>query len=162
MARLRGRAPKGQRCVASVPHGHWMTTTFVVGLRIDGLSAPMLLEGPMDGDAFLAYVEQVLAPTLAPDETVVMDNLPAHEVHGVRGAIEAVGAELRYLPAYSPDFNPIEMAFSKLKAILRRRSTHPGRPVGRDRQSAGPLQPGRVRELLLQQQATMQCDRKVL
>lgn len=119
MARLRGRAPKGQRCVASVPHGHWMTTTFVAGLRIDGLSAPMLLEGPMDGDAFLAYVEQILAPTLAPGETVVMDNLPAHKVHGVRQAIEAVGAELRYLPAYSPDFNPIEMAFSKLKAILR-------------------------------------------
>ncbi len=105
--------------MASVPHGHWMTTTFVAGLRIDGLSAPMLLEGPMDGDAFLAYVEQILAPTLAPGETVVMDNLPAHKVHGVRQAIEAVGAELRYLPAYSPDFNPIEMAFSKLKAILR-------------------------------------------
>lgn len=119
MARLRGRAPKGQRCVASVPHGHWMTTTFVAGLRIDGLSAPMLLDGPMDGDAFLAYVEQVLAPTLAPGETVVMDNLPAHKVHGVREAIEATGANLRYLPAYSPDFNPIEMAFSKLKAILR-------------------------------------------
>ena len=118
MARLRGRAPKGQRCVASVPHGHWMTTTFVAGLRLDGLYAPMLLEGPMDGDAFLAYVEQVLAPTLAPGETVVMDNLPAHKVHGVRQAIEAAGAELRYLPAYSPDFNPIEMAFSKFKAIL--------------------------------------------
>jgi transposase len=96
-----------------------MTTTFVAGLRIDGLSAPMLLKGPMDGDAFLAYVEQILAPTLAPGETVVMDNLPAHKVHGVRQAIEAAGAELHYLPAYSPDFNPIEMAFSKLKAILR-------------------------------------------
>jgi len=119
MARLRGRAPKGMRCVASVPHGHWMTTTFVAGLRIDGMSAPMLLAGRMDGDAFLAYVEQILAPTLAPGETVVMDNLPAHKVPGVREAIEATGAELRYLPAYSPDFNPIEMAFSKLKAILR-------------------------------------------
>jgi transposase len=96
-----------------------MTTTFVAGLRINGLSAPMLLEGPMDGDAFLAYVEQVLAPTLVPGETVVMNNLPAHKVHGVREAIEAAGAQLRYLPAYSPDFNPIEMAFSKLKAILR-------------------------------------------
>lgn len=119
MARLRGRAPKGQRCIARVPHGHWMTTTFVAGLRVGGLSAPMLLEGPMNGDAFLAYVEQVLAPTLAPGETVVMDNLPAHKVHGVREAIEATGADLRYLPPYSPDFNPIEMAFSKLKAILR-------------------------------------------
>jgi len=119
MARLRGRAPRGQRCVASIPHGHWMTTTFVAGLRIGGLSAPMLLEGPMDGDTFLAYIEQVLAPTLVPGETVIMDNLPAHKVHGVREAIEGAGAELRYLPAYSPDFNPIEMAFSKLKAILR-------------------------------------------
>ncbi len=119
MARLRGRAPKGQRCVASVPHGHWMTTTFVAGLRIGGMSAPMLLEGPMDGDAFLAYIEQVLAPTLMSGEIVIMDNLPAHKVHGVQEAIEARGAELRYLPAYSPDFNPIEMAFSKLKAILR-------------------------------------------
>jgi transposase len=119
MARLRGRAPKGQRCVAAIPHGHWMTTTFVAGLRIGGLSAPMLLDGPMDGDAFLAYVEQVLAPELAIGETVIMDNLPAHKVHGVREAIEAAGAALLYLPPYSPDFNPIEMAFSKLKAILR-------------------------------------------
>lgn len=105
--------------MASVPHGHWMTTTFVAGLRIGGLSAPMLLQGPMDGDAFLAYIEQVLVPTLAVGETVIMDNLPSHKVHGVREAIEAAGAELRYLPAYSPDFNPIEMAFSKLKAFLR-------------------------------------------
>ena len=119
MARLRGRAPKGQRCVASVPHGHWMTTTFVAGLRIDGVSAPMLLKGPMDGDAFLAYVEQVLAPTLMRGEPVIMDNLPAHKIHGVREAIEGTGAKLRYLPPYSPDFNPIEMAFSKLKAVLR-------------------------------------------
>jgi transposase len=119
MARLYGRAPKGERCVASVPHGHWMTTTFVAGLHIGGLSAPMLLDGPMDGDAFLAYVEQVLAPELSAGETVIMDNLPSHKVHGVREAIEAAGAKLRYLPSYSPDFNPIEMAFSKLKAILR-------------------------------------------
>ena len=118
MARLRGRAPKGQRCVAAIPHGHWMTTTFVAGLRIGGLSAPMLLDGPMDGDAFLAYVEQVLAPELVPGETVIMDNLPAHKVRGVREAIEGAGAKLRYLPSYSPDLNPIEMAFSKLKANL--------------------------------------------
>jgi transposase len=112
-------APKGQRCVAAIPHGHWMTTTFVAGLRIGSLSAPMLLDGPMDGDAFLAYVEQVLVPELSPGEIVIMDNLPSHKVHGVREAIEAAGAELRYLPPYSPDFNPIEMGFSKLKAILR-------------------------------------------
>ena len=119
MSRQYGRALQGLRCVASVPHGHWMTSTFVAGLRIDGMSAPMLLDGPMDGDAFLAYVEQVLAPSLDGSETVFMDNLPSHKVKGVREAIEARGATLRYLPAYSPDFNPIEMAFSKLKAILR-------------------------------------------
>src|SRR6185503_13359786 len=89
------------------------------GLRSDGLIAPLVLDGPMDGDAFLAYVEQLLAPSLRPGDTVIMDNLPAHKVHGVREAIQAAGASLLYLPPYSPDFNPIEMAFSKLKALLR-------------------------------------------
>jgi transposase len=120
MARLRGRARRGERCRAAVPHGHWKTTTFVGGLRLSGMTAPMVLDGPMNGPAFLAYVEQVLAPTLAPGETVVMDNLPAHKVTGVQAAIEATGARLRLLPPYSPDFNPIELAFAKLKALLRR------------------------------------------
>jgi len=120
MARLRGRAKKGERCRAAVPHGHWKTTTFTAGLRLSGMAAPMLLDGPMNGDAFLAYVDQVLVPELEPDDVVIMDNLPAHKVKGVRHAIEAVGAKLLYLPPYSPDFNPIEMAFSKLKAILRK------------------------------------------
>ena len=120
MARLRGRAPRGERCRASVPHGHWTTTTFTAGLRLDGLAAPMILDGPMDGTAFLAYVEQVLIPELKPDDIVVMDNLPAHKVAGVCEAIEAAGANLLYLPAYSPDFNPIELAFAKFKAILRK------------------------------------------
>ncbi|WP_374764483.1 IS630 family transposase [Yunchengibacter salinarum] len=120
MARLRGRAPKGERCRASVPHGHWKTTTFTVGLRLGGLDAPMLLDGPMNGPAFLAYVRQVLVPTLKPDDVVVMDNLPAHKVFSVRQAIEEAGARLLYLPPYSPDFNPIELAFSKLKALLRK------------------------------------------
>jgi transposase len=120
MARLRGRARRGERCRAAIPHGHWKTTTFVGGLRLSGMTAPMMLDGPMNGPAFLAYVEQVLAPTLAPGETVVMDNLPAHKVAGVRAAIEAMGARLRLLPPYSPDFNPIELAFAKLKALLRR------------------------------------------
>lgn len=120
MARPRGRARKGERCRAAVPHGHWKTTTFTAGLRLTGLAAPMLLDGPMNGDAFLAYVEQVLAPELEPDDIVIMDNLPAHKVTGVRQAIETAGASLLYLPPYSPDFNPIEMAFSKLKAILRK------------------------------------------
>jgi transposase len=120
MARLRGRARKGERCRAAIPHGHWKTTTFTAGLRLSGLAAPMLLDGPMNGDAFLAYVKQVLTPELEPDDIVIMDNLPAHKVAGVRQAIETAGASLLYLPPYSPDFNPIEMAFSKLKAILRK------------------------------------------
>jgi transposase len=119
MARLYGRAPKGARCRASVPHGHWKTTTFTAGLRIGGLAAPMILDGPMDGAAFRAYVAKVLIPELAPGDVVVMDNLPAHGVSGVRTAVEAAGATLLYLPPYSPDFNPIEMAFAKLKALLR-------------------------------------------
>ena len=119
MARLRGRAKRGERCRASVPHGHWKTTTFTAGLRLNGLAAPMLLDGPMNGNAFLAYAEQVLAPELRPGDIVVMDNLPAHKPAGVRNAIEAAGANLIYLPPYSPDFNPIENAFSKLKALLR-------------------------------------------
>jgi len=120
MARLRGRARRGERCRAAIPHGHWKTTTFTAGLRLGGLAAAMLLDGPMDGDAFRAYVTQVLVPELAKGDIVVMDNLPAHKVAGVRDAIEAAGATLLYLPPYSPDFNPIELAFSKLKAILRK------------------------------------------
>ncbi len=120
MARLRGRAPRGQRCRAPVPHGHWKTTTFTGALRLSGLTAPMVLDGPMNREAFLTDVEQVLAPTLRPGDLVVMDNLPAHRCVGVRAAIEAAGARLRYLPPYSPDFNPIENAFAKLKALLRK------------------------------------------
>ena len=103
-----------------MPHGHWKTTTFTAGLRRTGMSAPMVLDGAMDGPSFLAYVEQVLVPTLAPGDIVIMDNLPAHKPAGVRAAIEAIGASLRYLPPYSPDFNPIEQAFAKLKALLRK------------------------------------------
>lgn len=120
MARLRGRAPRGERCRASVPHGHWKTTTFVGALRLDGMTAPMVLDGPMHGDAFFAYVEQVLVPTLRPGDVVIMDNLPAHKGARIRHAIENAGAQLRFLPPYSPDFNPIEKAFAKLKAILRK------------------------------------------
>lgn len=120
MARLYGRSFRGTRCIAHVPHGHWKTTTFVGGLRCCGMTAPMVLDGAMDGAAFLAYVEQVLAPTLKPGDVVVMDNLPAHKPATVRDAIEQAGAELRFLPPYSPDLNPIEMAFSKLKALLKK------------------------------------------
>ncbi len=103
-----------------MPHGHWKTITFTGALRLGGLTAPMVLDGPMNGDAFLAYVEQVLVPTLGQGDIVVMDNLPAHRRAGVREAIEAAGAQLRFLPPYSPDFNPIENAFAKLKALLRK------------------------------------------
>lgn len=120
MARLYGRALRSDRCIASVPHGHWKTTTFVGGLRLSGMTAPMVLDGAMNGPAFLAWVEQVLVPTLSPGDVVVMDNLPAHKPVAVRLAIENCGAELRFLPAYSPDFNPIEMAYSKLKALLKK------------------------------------------
>ncbi|MGH7262247.1 MAG: IS630 family transposase [Nitrospiraceae bacterium] len=120
MARRYGRAPCGERCRAPVPHGHWRTTTFVGALRLEGMTAPMVLDGAMHGAAFLAYVEQVLVPSLSSGDIVVMDNLPAHKPIAVRKAIEAAGAELRFLPPYSPDFNPIEMAFSKLKAFLKK------------------------------------------
>ena len=119
MARLRGRAPKGERCRAAVPHGHWKTTTLTAGLTLRGLVAPMVIDGAMDGPAFRAYVKTILVPELRPGDVVVMDNLPAHKVNGVREAIEKAKASLLYLPPYSPDFNPIEMAFSKLKALLR-------------------------------------------
>lgn len=119
MTRLYGRARRGRRLFAQAPFGHWKTTTFVAALRRDGLGAPMVLDGPMTGQAFLAYVEQVLVPTLKPDEIVAMDNLPAHKVAAVRTAIEAKGAQFFLLPPYSPDMNPIEMAFSKLKTLLR-------------------------------------------
>ena len=120
MVRQRGRCLKGQRLVASVPWGHWKTTTFTAGLRSTGLVAPFLLDGPMDGEAFLVYIEKVLVPALSEGDTVIMDNLPAHKVSGVRELIEATGAALLYLPPYSPDLNPIELAFSKLKALLRK------------------------------------------
>ena len=120
MARLYGRAPRGERCRAGVPHGHWKTTTLTLGLRIDGPIAPLILDGPITGEAFRDYVEQVLAAELKPGEIVILDRLPAHRVSGVREAIEAAGARLLCLPAYSPDFNPIERAFAKLKALLRK------------------------------------------
>jgi transposase len=122
MFRLRGRAPRGERCRAGVPHGHWKTTTFTAGLRLTGLSAPFVYDGAMNGAVFMAYVEQVLAPALSPGDIVVMDNLPAHKTSGVRKAIEQTGAALLFLPPYSPGFNPIENAFAKLKALPRARA----------------------------------------
>jgi transposase len=120
MARLHGRAPRGERLRAAIPHGHWKTTTFVGALRLSGMTAPMVLDGPMTGDWFLAYTEQVLVPTLRPGDVVILDNLPAHKDTAIRDAVEAVGATLLFLPPYSPDFNPIENAFAKLKTLLRK------------------------------------------
>jgi transposase len=120
MARTRGRCRRGRRLIGKVPWGHWKTTTFVAGLRCNKISAPFVLDGAMDGQAFLTYVETILVPSLSVGDIVVMDNLPAHKVDGVRKLIEAAKARLVYLPPYSPDLNPIEMAFSKLKALLRK------------------------------------------
>lgn len=119
MARRFARALRGERAVSSVPYGHWKTSTFLAALRHDRIDAPCVFDGAINGERFRAWVEQFLAPTLAPGDIVVMDNLSSHKVAGVREAIEAMGAKLLYLPPYSPDLNPIEQVFAKLKALLR-------------------------------------------
>ena len=120
MVRLRGRCPRGIRLTDHVPHGHWKTITFIAGLRRRAMVAPLVLDGPMNATSFMAYLEHCLVPTLKRGDIVMMDSLPVHKAAGVREVIEAAGAKLRYLPKYSPDLNPIEMAFSKLKAHLRK------------------------------------------
>ena len=125
MTRHYGRAPRGQRCIASAPHGHWETTTFVAGLRHQQLTAPLVADGPMDGEMFLAYVRQFLCPTLRPGDIVILDNLSSHKVAGVKQAIAAAGATLIYLPPYSPDLNPIEKAWAKLNNCFAQPSLEP-------------------------------------
>jgi transposase len=120
MTRRYGRAPRGQRLIDAVPHGHWKTTTFVAALRWEGMTAPWVIDGAMNGDLFVAYVSKVLVPTLRPGDVVVMDNLSSHKRAEVRAALEGVGCTLLYLPPYSPDLNPIELAYAKLKALLRK------------------------------------------
>ena len=120
MARLYGRSKRGERCRAAIPHGHWKTTTLVAGLSIDGIVAPMVMDGAMDGEMFSAYIKTLLVPCLMPGDIVIMDNLPAHKVESARQAIEAAGATLLFLPAYSPDFNPIENAIAQIKAFLKK------------------------------------------
>jgi transposase len=120
MTRLRGRCKLSERLIGRAPHGHWKTTTFVAGLRNDAITAPYVFDRPMNGEIFLAWLEQELIPTLAKGDIVIMDNLPAHKIASVRPLIEAAGAVLLYLPPYSPDLNPIEMAFAKIKALLRK------------------------------------------
>jgi transposase len=122
LIRTRGRSERGTRLIDRTPHGHWKTSSFIAGLRVDGLVAPGVFDGAITGAMFLGYIEQVLVPTLAEDDIVIMDNVGCHKVLGVREAIEAAGARLRFLPAYSPDLNPIEMAFAKIKSILRARA----------------------------------------
>jgi len=122
MAPRYGRGPKGQRVDGIAPHGHWKTTTFVAALRHDRITAPCVFDGPINGAAFKAWTEQALAPTLAPGDIVILDNLGSHKVAGVKQAVEARGAQLVYLPPYSPDLNPIEQVFAKLKHLLRKAS----------------------------------------
>ena len=119
MTRQRGRSLIGTRLVSRVPQGHWKTTTFIAALRCSGLTAPLVVDGAINGAVFLAYVQQQLVPTLRPGDIVVLDNLSAHKIAGVRTAIEAVGARVAYLPPYSPDLNSIETVFSKFKSLLR-------------------------------------------
>ena len=120
MTRLRGWGPRGKPLVGKAPHGHWLTQTFVAGLRHDGITAPMLLDTPMTGRIFQQWLTEHLIPELTPGSVVVCDNLPAHKVAGVRECLQAAGMGLLYLPPYSPDFNPIEQVFAKIKALLRR------------------------------------------
>ena len=119
LIRLYGRAPRGQRLVDKVPHGHWKTTTFIAALRSNGLTAPMVVDGAMNGQLFQAYLRQILVPTLRAGDVVIMDNLSAHKVQGVDEILSTVGAKVLYLPPYSPDLNPIELVFSKVKWLLR-------------------------------------------
>lgn len=120
MTRLYGRAPRGKRLSDYAPHGHWQTSTFIAALRVDGLTAPFVLDGPINGASFLAYTQQLLAPTLRKGDIVIMDNLSSHKIKGVTQTIEAAGAKVIYLPPYSPDLNPIEHVFAKLKSLLRK------------------------------------------
>ena len=142
MARLRGRAPRGERCRAGLPHGHWKTTTFTGALRLTGMT------GAMNGNVFLAYVSQVLVPTLAPDDIVIIDNLPAHKSADVRNAIEATGASLLYLPPYSPDFNHRESLRQTQGAAARQGRANNRRPLGHRRLSHRSLHADRMRKLL--------------
>jgi transposase len=119
MAPLRGWSPRGTRLIGKSPHGHWRTQTFLAGLRCDRIEAPCVYDGPINGQKFLAYVEQILVPTLKPGDVVIMDNLGSHKAKTIRRAIRAIGARLLFLPPYSPDLNPIEQVFSKLKHLLR-------------------------------------------
>jgi transposase len=120
MTRLRGWAQRGDRLLSKVPHGHWRTLTFLAALRCDRIDAPCVIDGPINGDSFRAYVEQLLLPTLKPGDIVIIDNLGSHKAKVIRSILRSVGAKLFFLPPYSPDLNPIEQVFAKLKTLLRK------------------------------------------
>jgi transposase len=122
MVRLRGRSLRGERLIDKTPHGHWKTSTFIAALRHNRLTAPFTIDGPVNGEVFLAYVRRVLAPTLKKGDIVIMDNLGSHKIPGIHEALRTAGATLLFVPPYSPDLNPIEMAFSKIKSILRKKA----------------------------------------
>jgi len=138
MTRLYGRSLVGERCLMAVPHGHWQTATFIAALRHDRLSAPWVIDAPMDGPLFLAYITKVLGPELQQGDMVICDNLASHKIQGIAEAIAARGATLHYLPAYSPDLNPIEMAFAKLKSYMRHEAARPLRPSSRPSPATSP------------------------
>jgi transposase len=154
MTPTHGRCQRGQRLIARVPFGHWKTSTFLAALRWDGMSAPAVFDGPINGRSFTAYVEQILVPSLRPGDIVVLDNLGSHKGEAARNAIERAGAELRFLPPYSPDLNPIEQVFAKLKTLLRRaaprRAANPPSPLDKHRLVARPLPARRMPELYRQ------------
>ena len=162
MARLRGRCARGLRLIGHVPQGHWQTITFVAGLRHDAMVAPLVINGPMTGASFLAYLEQCLVPTLKRDDIVIIDNLTAHRVAGVREVIEAAGATLRYLPQYSPDFDPIEMAFAKLKALLRKAAARSVRALRTELAPSSQPSARRNAQIISGTQVMLQPDRNLL
>jgi hypothetical protein len=161
MARLYGRAPRGERCRAAVPHGHWKTTTFTAGLRYDGIAAPMVLDGPMKGEAFLAYVEQALVPELRPGDIAIMDNLPAHKVHGVRQAIEAAGANLRYLPPYMTSI-PSKWPSPSSRPYCAPLRREPSQTSGKPSPTPCAASPRKNAPTISPPQDTMQPERKML
>ena len=162
MARLYGRAPRGERRRAAVPHGHWKTTTFTASLRHDRIAAPMVLDGPMNGEAFLAYVEQALVPELRPRDIVIMDNLPAHKVHGVRQAIEAAGASLRYLPPYSPDLIPSKWPSPSSRPYCAPPRREPSPTSGKPSPRPFAASPRKNAPTISPPRDTMQRERKML
>ncbi len=162
MARRHGRAPRGQRLRVGVPYGHWKTTTFIGALTLRGFIAPFVIDGAVDRLAFETYVDKVLVPELRQGDVVIMDNLPGHKGSKVRQLIEAVGASLLYLPPYSPDFNPIENAFAKLKALLRKAPSGPSKASGAPSANSSISSPRRKSKTSSPPQATMQRDRILL